>query len=105
MPTAPPGMSDTEASSVLQQMDRRLHDVPEAETVFGKIGRAKTATDPAPLSMVETVVSLKPESQWRGGMTWGRLIADIDRRRRSPGMPNLCRAPIPTRTWLPATGG
>src|SRR5439155_1476802 len=83
--------------SVLQQMDRRLRKVPAVETVFGKIGRAKTATDPAPLSMVETVVSLKPESQWRKGMTWERLIADMDRRMRFPGMPNIWWMPIQTR--------
>ena len=104
MPTAPPGMSDTEASSVLQQMDRRLRDVPEVETVFGKIGRAKTATDPAPLSMVETVISLKPESQWRKGMTWERLIADMDRRVHFPGMPNIWWMPIQTRNEMLATG-
>src|SRR6059036_1045298 len=104
MPTAPPGMSDTEASSVLQQMDRRLRNVPEVETVFGKIGRAKTATDPAPLSMVETVVSLKPESQWRKGMTWERLIADMDRRVHFPGMPNIWWMPIQTRNEMLATG-
>ena len=104
MPTAPPGMSDTEAGSVLGQMDRRLRDVPEVETVFGKIGRAKTATDPAPLSMVETVVSLKPESQWRKGMTWERLIADMDGRMRFPGMPNIWWMPIQTRNEMLATG-
>ena len=104
MPTAPPGMSDTEASSVLQQMDRRLRGVPEVETVFGKIGRAKTATDPAPLSMVETVVSLKPEGQWRKGMTWERLIADMDRRMHFPGMPNIWWMPIQTRNEMLATG-
>jgi Cu(I)/Ag(I) efflux system membrane protein CusA/SilA len=104
MPTAPPGMSDTEASAVLQQMDRRLREVPEVETVFGKIGRAKTATDPAPLSMVETVVSLKPESQWRKGMTWEGLIADMDRRMHFPGMPNIWWMPIQTRNEMLATG-
>src|SRR5262249_34057191 len=67
MPTAPPGLSETAAVSVLQQMDRQLKAVPEVATVFGKIGRARTATDPAPLSMVETVITLKPESEWRRG--------------------------------------
>src|SRR5437867_1305106 len=104
MPTAPPGMSDTEAGAVLQQMDRQLRKVPEVETVFGKIGRARTATDPAPLSMVETVVSLKPESQWRRGMTWERLISDMDRRMRFPGMPNIWWMPIQTRNEMLATG-
>ena len=104
MPTAPPGMSDTEAGAVLQQMDRRLREVPEVATVFGKIGRARSATDPAPLGMVETVVSLKPERQWRAGMTWERLIADMDRRMRFPGMPNLWWMPIQTRNEMLATG-
>ena len=104
MPTAPPGISATEAGSVLQQMDRRLKTIPEVETVFGKMGRAKTATDPAPLSMTETVVTLKPESEWRRGMTWERLIADMDSRMRFPGMPNIWWMPIQTRNEMLATG-
>src|SRR6059036_3074546 len=104
MPTAPPGMTDSEAGAVLQQMDRRLRAVPEVETVFGKIGRARTATDPAPLSMVETVVSLKPEGQWRKGMTWERLVGEMDRRMRFPGMPNIWWMPIQTRNEMLATG-
>jgi len=104
MPTAPPGISATEAASVLQQMDRRLKTIPEVETVFGKMGRAKTATDPAPLSMTETVVTLKPESEWRRGMTWERLIADMDSRMRFPGMPNIWWMPIQTRNEMLATG-
>jgi Cu(I)/Ag(I) efflux system membrane protein CusA/SilA len=104
MPTAPPGISSTEAASVLQQMDRKLRTVPEVSTVFGKMGRADTPTDPAPLSMVETVVSLKPESQWRKGMTWERLIADLDARMRFPGMPNIWWMPIQTRNEMLATG-
>ena len=104
MPTAPPGISETEAASVLQQMDRRLKEVPEVESVFGKMGRAKTATDPAPLSMTETVVTLKPESQWRAGMTWEKLIGDMDARMRFPGMPNIWWMPIQTRNEMLATG-
>ncbi len=104
MPTAPPGISEGEAASVLQQMDRRLKEVPEVETVFGKMGRAKTATDPAPLSMTETVVTLKPESEWRPGMTWEKLIADMDSRMRFPGMPNIWWMPIQTRNEMLATG-
>ncbi|HEY2923628.1 MAG TPA: CusA/CzcA family heavy metal efflux RND transporter [Candidatus Eisenbacteria bacterium] len=104
MPTAPPGISETEASSVLQQMDRKLKTIPEVETVFGKMGRAKTATDPAPLSMTETVVTLKPESEWRKGMTWERLIADMDSKMRFPGMPNIWWMPIQTRNEMLATG-
>ena len=104
MPTAPPGMSQTEAASVLQQMDAQLKGVPEVETVFGKAGRARTATDPAPLSMFETVVTLKPESQWRTGMTWEKLIAEMDGKLRYPGMPNIWWMPIQTRNEMLATG-
>jgi Cu(I)/Ag(I) efflux system membrane protein CusA/SilA len=104
MPTAPPGISETEAGSVLQQMDRKLKSIPEVETVFGKMGRARTATDPAPLSMTETVITLKPESRWRKGMTWEGLIADMDSRMRFPGMPNIWWMPIQTRNEMLATG-
>jgi Cu(I)/Ag(I) efflux system membrane protein CusA/SilA len=104
MPTAPPGISDTEAAAVLQSMDRRIKSFPEVETVFGKIGRARTATDPAPLSMVETVITLKPEGEWRPGMTWQKLIAEMDQRLRYPGMPNLWWMPIQTRNEMLATG-
>ncbi len=104
MPTAPPGISETEAVTVLQQMDRRLKTIPEVATVFGKMGRAKTATDPAPLSMTETVVTLKPESEWRKGMTWEGLISDMDSRMRFPGMPNIWWMPIQTRNEMLATG-
>jgi Cu(I)/Ag(I) efflux system membrane protein CusA/SilA len=104
MPTAPPGISATEAASVLQQMDRRLKGIPEVATVFGKMGRAKTATDPAPLSMTETVVTLKPESEWRKGMTWERLVGEMDATMRFPGMPNIWWMPIQTRNEMLATG-
>jgi Cu(I)/Ag(I) efflux system membrane protein CusA/SilA len=104
MPTAPPGMSDSEASSVLQTMGRLLKDVPEVERVFGKIGRAKTATDPAPPGMVETVIALRPEREWRPGMTWEKLVAELDRRVSLPGMPNLWWMPIQTRNEMLATG-
>ena len=104
MPTAPPGISEAEAGAVLQRMDRALKQVPEVETVFGKIGRAKTATDPAPLSMVETVVSLKPESAWRPGLTWEGLISELNSKVRMPGMPNIWWMPIQTRNEMLATG-
>ncbi len=104
MPSAPPGMSGTEAASVLQQMDRRLASVPEVATVFGKAGRARTATDPAPLSMFETVITLKPERAWRRGVTWERLVAQLDSTVRVPGMPNLWWMPIQTRNEMLATG-
>ena len=104
MPTAPPGMSITEAADVLQRMDQELMEFPEVARVFGKIGRARTATDPAPLSMVETVVTLKPREQWRAGMTWEGLIREMDEKLRYPGMPNLFWMPIQTRTEMLATG-
>jgi len=104
MPTAPPGLSETEAATVLQQMDRQLRNFPEVATVFGKIGRSRSATDPAPLSMVETVVTLKPESQWRPGVTWEKLVGEMDRALRFPGMPNIWWMPIQTRNEMLATG-
>jgi Cu(I)/Ag(I) efflux system membrane protein CusA/SilA len=97
-------MSITEASSVLQSMDRELKKFPEVQSVFGKIGRARTATDPAPLSMVESVVVLKPESEWRPGLTWEGLIAEMDQAMRYPGMPNIWWMPVQTRTEMLATG-
>jgi Cu(I)/Ag(I) efflux system membrane protein CusA/SilA len=104
MPTALPGISITKATQVLQQQNALLKTIPEVETVFGKIGRAETATDPAPLSMAETTITLKPESQWRPGMTWDGLIAEMDRLVRFPGMPNIWWMPIQTRTEMLATG-
>jgi Cu(I)/Ag(I) efflux system membrane protein CusA/SilA len=104
MPTAPPGMSVAEAARVLQIMDRELSAFPEVQSVFGKAGRAETATDPAPLSMVETVIVLRPRDEWRKGMTWDGLIAEMDQHLRIPGMPNLWWMPIQTRTEMLATG-
>jgi Cu(I)/Ag(I) efflux system membrane protein CusA/SilA len=104
MPTAPPGMSVPEASRVLQSMDRQLKEVPEVERVFGKMGRAETATDPAPIGMAETVVLLKPRGEWRPGMTWELLIREMDEKLHYPGMPNIWWMPIQTRTEMLATG-
>jgi len=104
MPTAPPGMSITEAGNVLQATDRQLAAVPEVESVFGKIGRAETATDPAPLSMIETTVVLKPRDQWRPGLTWEALVEELDDAVQVPGMPNIWWMPIQTRTEMLATG-
>jgi Cu(I)/Ag(I) efflux system membrane protein CusA/SilA len=104
MPTAPPGMSMTQAAGVLQSMDRELMEFPEVERVFGKIGRAETPTDPAGLEMVEAVVTLKPRSEWRPGMTFERLVQEMDQRLRYPGMPNVFWMPIQTRTEMLATG-
>src|SRR2546422_978215 len=104
MPTALPGMSATQARAALQIQDRILKQFPEVEHVFGKAGRAETPTDPAPLSMFETVVTLKPEDQWRRGMTWDKLLDELDHKGRYPGMPNILWMPIQTRTEMLATG-
>jgi len=104
MPTAPPGMSITEATRVLQSMDQKLSAFPEVDRVFGKMGRAETATDPAPLSMAEIVVLLKPRDQWRPGLTWDALIDEMDQELQYPGMPNVWWMPIQTRTEMLATG-
>jgi Cu(I)/Ag(I) efflux system membrane protein CusA/SilA len=85
-------------------MDRQLKQFPEVERVFGKIGRSTSPTDPAPLSMVETVITLKPKDQWRDGLTWDDLIAEMDEKLRYPGMPNIWWMPIQTRTEMLATG-
>lgn len=104
MPTALPGMSITEATQTLQTMDRELMKFPEVERVFGKVGRSTSPTDPAPLSMIETNIMLKPQSEWREGMTWDKLISEMDAQMRFPGMPNIWWMPIQTRTEMLATG-
>ncbi len=104
MPTTLPGVSITKAREVLQQTDRILRDFPEVEQVFGKVGRADTATDPAPLSMIETTILLKPESEWRPGMTPDRLIAEMDDAIRFPGLTNAWTMPIKTRIDMLSTG-
>ena len=104
MPSAPPGMSVTEAAKVLQSMDAELKKIPEVERVFGKMGRAETPTDPAPIGMAETVVMLKPKDQWRPGMTWEGLLREMDEKVQYPGMPNIWWMPIQTRTEMLATG-
>ena len=104
MPTAPPGMSSTEAAAVLQSMDARLAEFPEVVSVFGKMGRADTPTDPAPIGMAETVVVLKPREEWREGLTWDGLIAEMDEALDYPGMPNIWWMPIQTRTEMLSTG-
>ena len=85
MPSALPGLSAGKASQLLQQMDRMLMSVPEVERVFGKMGRAETATDPAPLEMTETTIRFKPRDQWREGMTPDKLIEELDRTLELPG--------------------
>src|SRR5881398_3335268 len=104
MPTAIPGMSITEATKILQIQDRQLKKIPEAMTVFGKAGQAETPTDPAPLSMFETVITLKPPNEWRKGMTWDKLLAEVNANIKTPGMANIFWIPIQTRTEMLTTG-
>jgi len=104
MPTAPPGMSENESAVLLQAMDRELKKFPEVVSVFGKQGRAETATDPAPLGMAEVTVVLKPRAKWRPGLTWDALLKEMDEKLHFPGMPNVWWMPIQTRTEMLATG-
>jgi Cu(I)/Ag(I) efflux system membrane protein CusA/SilA len=104
MPTAVPGMSINEATRILQIQDRLIRETPEVDHVFGKAGEAETPTDPAPLSMFETVVTLKPHEQWRPGMTWEKIIAEINDKLKTPGMANIFWMPIQTRTEMLTTG-
>jgi Cu(I)/Ag(I) efflux system membrane protein CusA/SilA len=104
MPSSLPAMSVTQAARALQAQDRILKGFPEVDSVFGKAGRATTATDPAPLEMSETVINLKPEAQWRPGMTIERLIAEMDRAVLLPGISNAWTMPIKARLDMLATG-
>ncbi|HEX2241710.1 MAG TPA: efflux RND transporter permease subunit, partial [Gammaproteobacteria bacterium] len=104
MPTALPGISIDEATRVMQTMDRMLMKFPEVKRVFGKAGRSTSPTDPAPLSMLETTIMLKPKSKWPAGMTWDKLIQKMDQAMQFPGMPNIWWMPIQTRTEMLATG-
>ena len=104
MPTTLPGISITKARAILQQTDKIIKSFPEVETVFGKIGRAETATDPAPLSMIETTITLKPESEWRDGMTPDSLIAEMNDAIQFPGVTNAWVMPIKMRIDMLSTG-
>ena len=104
MPTTLPGMSITKAREVLQQTDKIIRQFPEVHHVFGKIGRAETATDPAGLDMIETTIMLKPESEWRPGMTVDKLIDEMDRAIQFPGLTNAWTMPIKTRVDMLSTG-
>ncbi|MDP1542313.1 MAG: efflux RND transporter permease subunit [Polycyclovorans sp.] len=104
MPTALPGLSVGKGAQTLQQTDRILKTFPEVQRVFGKIGRAETATDPAPLEMVETTVMLKPKSEWRDGLTTENLIEEMDAALKLPGMGNVWVQPIRNRIDMLATG-
>ena len=104
MPTTYPGLSIGKARELLQQTDKLIASVPEVDTVFGKIGRADTATDPAPLTMVETFIQLKPREEWREGMTTDKLKKELDSLVRIPGVSNAWVMPISTRIDMLATG-
>jgi copper/silver efflux system protein len=104
MPTTYPGISIGKARELLQQTDKLISTVPEVETVFGKIGRADTATDPAPLTMIETFIQLKPRSQWRPGVTTASLTHELDALLKLPGVTNAWVMPIKTRIDMLATG-
>ncbi|MGB5451472.1 MAG: efflux RND transporter permease subunit [Sedimenticolaceae bacterium] len=104
MPTTLPGLSIGKAQELLQQTDRLIRSVPEVKRVFGKIGRADTATDPAPLTMIETVIQLKPRDQWRPGMTSRGIIGELDAAVQFPGVTNAWVMPIKTRIDMLATG-
>jgi Cu(I)/Ag(I) efflux system membrane protein CusA/SilA len=104
MPAAVPGISVREATRVLQMQDRILKSFPEVESVFGKAGQADTPTDPAPLSMFETVVQLKSPEEWPAGMTWQKITAEMSEATKTPGMAQLFWMPIQTRTEMLSTG-
>ncbi len=104
MPTTLPGISITKARELLQQTDKIIRTFPEVHHVFGKIGRAETATDPAPLSMIETTIMLKPESDWRPGMTPEKLVDELNAAIQFPGLTNAWTMPIKTRIDMLSTG-
>ncbi|CAI0933792.1 efflux RND transporter permease subunit [Serratia liquefaciens] len=104
MPSSLPGMSAREASRLLQLTDRLIKTVPEVATVFGKAGRAESATDPAPLTMLETTIRFKPRDQWRPGMTMDKLVAELDAVVKVPGIANVWVPPIRNRLDMLATG-
>ncbi len=104
MPSSLPGMSVTKAAELMQTQNKIIKTFPEVESVFGKAGRAMTATDPAPLEMFETVINLKPESAWRSGMTLDKLIAELDQALQFPGVSNAWTMPIKARIDMLSTG-
>ncbi|GGP93932.1 efflux RND transporter permease subunit [Shewanella ulleungensis] len=104
MPTTLPSVSAGKAAEILQQTDRLIKTIPEVKRVFGKVGRAQTATDPAPLTMLETTIMLKPTSEWRPGVTLESIIADLQKTVRIPGMTNAWVQPIKTRIDMLSTG-
>ena len=104
MPTSLPGMSVTRAAALLQTQDKIIKSFPEVESVYGKAGRAQTATDPAPMEMFETVINLRPQEKWRAGMTIDKLIAEMDQALQFPGVANSWTMPIKARIDMLSTG-
>ena len=104
MPTTLPGLSPGQALAVLQRTDRIIKSVPEVASVFGKAGRAETATDPAPLTMLETTVQFKPEAQWRPGMTRDKLLAELQQKLALPGLTGAWVPPILNRINMQVSG-
>src|SRR3974390_266334 len=104
MPTTLPGVSVTKAAELMQTQDRTIKSFPEVATVYGKAGRAATATDPAPTEMFETVVTLKPKEQWRAGVSIDSLIAEMDKALQFPGVSNAWTMPIKARIDMLSTG-
>jgi Cu(I)/Ag(I) efflux system membrane protein CusA/SilA len=104
MPTALPGISITQASQLLQEQDRIIRTFPEVETVFGTVGRSESATDNAPLDMYDTTIMLKPRDQWPAGMTYDRLIQEMDARLQFPGLTNTWTVPVENRLDMELTG-
>ena len=104
MPTTLPGLSIGKARELLQQTNRLIRTVPEVERVFGKVGRAETATDPAPLTMIETTIKLKPRELWRPGMSMQKIKAELEKRVQVPSLSNAWLMPIKTRIDMQSTG-
>src|SRR5260221_9167589 len=104
MPVTLPSLSITKAAELLQTQDKIIKSFPEVESVFGKAGRAETATDPAPTEMFETIINLKPETQWRPGMTVDKLTSDMNQALQFPGVSNAWTMPIKARIDMLSTG-
>src|SRR5438876_5304425 len=104
MPSALPSIATGKVAELLQQTDRLIKTVPEVQSVFGKAGRAETATDPAPIEMFETTIQFKPREQWRAGMTPDKLVEELDRIVKVPGLSNIWVPPIRNRIDMLATG-
>ena len=104
MPTALPGISITQASTLLQEQDRIIKSFPEVESVFGAVGRSDSPTDNAPLDMYDTTIMLKPREQWRPGMTYEKLIREMDEKLQFPGLTNTWTMPVQNRLDMELTG-